>query len=187
MKYKGLVIVFIILAAFIVMSALFFSFSKKTNNTLNTIKPTPADNVPGIPSLNKNNKAKTNSLNKGYINYLQSLRRDSIASASATVVCGGTIIELYSIPWQDERFDNHKFELGMKLSGSSYDCQYLLYDKLALSNLKFYKIVNKQKVEIGFKDLKLGDKIISRTDIDLLSPTDGQSSANLIKSVIIKL
>lgn len=177
----------IVLATGIIAVLLFRTFPKKENIAINKPESTSTSGVPGIPSLKKDTNAKQQALNKGYINYIQSLRRDSIASASATIVCGGTIIELYSIPWQDERFDNHKFELGMKLVDSSYDCQYLLYDKLALSNLKFYKMVNGEKVEISFKDLELGDKIISRTDIDLLNPTNANSASNLIKSVVIKL
>ncbi len=130
---------------------------------------------------------KVSPINIAYLNYIRSLKRDVIVSAIVVLVCRGTIEEIYSKPWVDNTIRNSKFELGFKLKDSPYDCKYLRYDKLSLPNLQYYELVNGKKTKIDFKDFTVGDKIITRTEIDLLRPIDMKNSSNLIKTEIFKV
>lgn len=140
-----------------------------------------------ISNLNKYKGNTSGALNKSYVNYLESLKRDAILSVTATLACSGSIEKVYTKPWVNHDLGDFKYELGLKLKDAIFDCQYLQFDKLSSQNLKFYKIVNGNKVEINFSDLRVGDKIITKTEIDLLSPQDQKTASNIIRTTIIKL
>lgn len=147
----------------------------------------PLRNNRVVTQSSNGESAKDGVINISYLNYLQTLKRSVIASVNAVLVCRGTIEEIYSKPWVDNFIHKYQFELGFKLKNSPYDCKYLRYDKLSLPSLQYYQLVNGKKTIIKFSDFKVGDKIIARTELDLMKPIDMRNTSKLIKTTIIRV
>lgn len=175
---------FVLLAIIIFESAYIFNLSSNKKDSPVQKEEETSEAAGKFPP----SKYEFGDLNTGYLDYLGRLTSGTLASASAIVVCSGTIQEIYAHPWNDHTINEYRYEKGFKLKDSSPDCVFLYFDKFTSQFLKLYKLVsNNGKQEISFDDIRIGDKIIYRSEINLLKPKSNEDVAGLIKATIIKL
>jgi hypothetical protein len=88
----------------------------------------------------------------------------------------------------DEQLGRKSYERGLKLKDpSAYDCTMMQFDNSTFRSLGVYEKVNDKEQKISFDDLRVGDKIMSKSVIDLLKPKTDSETMNLIKTTILRL